>query len=368
MQRQLPGNRRVTLRGHQYEMVFDPNEASPPPVRTPSPPMSPATTMTTTQPAWAIQLEHDLARIQQQAQEEAAQMAQQQRLQGPTIEEVDDNVEDETPSFYVDSTPQLLTEAPAFPGHYQIEFPGEQILGETNSDVSDIDDLEPPPIPRDMRPSGFAMPPLPPRQRMPPPPPRPQPFPEPSFRSWLVDTYKRKELIDQLEVNAPPIASQLDIYTKMKSLQLQTMRMRTEIIDMKKQMREEVQHRERMIDTFGERLQTQQNLFDGLAARLLDSIPRDELRFHAPAFFHDNTNDQNMDEGICPITLEEFHVQAPDQIFLFYSQGAAKRAVYKGSTRKFYSKHIPREEYRESKCKTCRLYGHIQWNCIMYVC
>ncbi len=75
-----------------------------------------------------------------------------------TVEEV----EDDKPLSYVKGTPQPLTEVPAFPGHYQIEFPGEQIEGEMNSDVYEIEEIEPFPIPpRDTRPSGFAMPPPP---------------------------------------------------------------------------------------------------------------------------------------------------------------------------------------------------------------
>ncbi len=69
--------------------------------------------------------------------------------------------EDDKALFYAEGTPQPLTEVPAFPGQYQIEFPREQIEGETNSDISEIEDIEPIPIPpRDTRPSGFTMPPL----------------------------------------------------------------------------------------------------------------------------------------------------------------------------------------------------------------
>ncbi len=75
-----------------------------------------------------------------------------------------------------------------------------------------------------------------------------------------------------------------------------------------------------------------------------------------------------MDEGICPIMLEEFREKAPSQIHLFYSQGSARYAIYKQSQLKFYSKHIPRKEYCEYKCQICLLYGHIQWNCPQYVC
>ncbi len=75
-----------------------------------------------------------------------------------TVEEV----ENDEPLSYVEGTLQPLTEIPAFSGHYQIEFPGEQIEGETNLDVSKIEEIEPLPIPlRDTRPSGFAMPPPP---------------------------------------------------------------------------------------------------------------------------------------------------------------------------------------------------------------
>ena len=72
----------------------------------------------------------------------------------------------------MERTLQPLTEVLAFPGHDQIEFPGEQIEGETNLDISNIEEIKPLPIPpRDTQPSGFAMPPpprrftpLPPRQ------------------------------------------------------------------------------------------------------------------------------------------------------------------------------------------------------------
>jgi len=228
------------------------------------------------------------------------------------VEEVENN----EPLSYAEGTLQPLMEVPAFPGHYQIEFPREQIKGETNSDVSEIEEIKPLPIPpRDTRPSGFTIPspprrftPLSPRQFTSPPPPHVQPFPESSFCSWIADRTKRKELFDKLEANAPPIASQLDIYAKMKLLQLQTVKMRTDIIDMKQQMREEVQHQEQLINHFGEGLQNQQILFDGLASCLLTSIPYDELRLNAPVFFHDNASDHNMDKGIVfgsPVTKPE---------------------------------------------------------------
>ncbi len=102
-----------------------------------------------------------------------------------TVEEVENN----EPLSYAEGTPQPLTEVPAFPGHYQIEFPREQIEGEMNLYVSEIEEIEPLPIPpRDTRPSGFAMPPppcrftpIPPQQFTPPLPPCAQQFPEPSF-------------------------------------------------------------------------------------------------------------------------------------------------------------------------------------------
>ena len=105
-------------------------------------------------PAWAIQLERDLAEIewQEQEQQQVAQLAQQQEVM---VEEVED---DESLS-YMKGTPQPIIKSQAFPGHYQIEFPGEQIEGETNLDVSKIEEIKPLPIPsRDTRPSGFAMP------------------------------------------------------------------------------------------------------------------------------------------------------------------------------------------------------------------
>jgi len=62
-----------------------------------------------------------------------------------TVKEVKDN---DTFS-YVEGTLQPLTEEPTFPGHYQIDFPGEQIEDEMNSN---IEENEPLPIPlRDHR-------------------------------------------------------------------------------------------------------------------------------------------------------------------------------------------------------------------------
>src|SRR6266511_3184804 len=207
MRRHLEENRRVTYRSERHEVVFDPVETSTPPVA--PPPTQPAAPET--RPTWVIKLEQDLAAIQQQErqQQQAAQLAQQQTV---TVEEVEDN----KPLSYVEGTPQPLTEAPAFPGHFQIEFPGEQIEGETNSDVSEIEEIESLPVPpRDTRPSGFAMPPpprrftpLPPRQFTPPPV-HTQPFPELRFRSWLTNERKEKELLNELDANAPSIASQL---------------------------------------------------------------------------------------------------------------------------------------------------------------
>src|SRR6266545_6208851 len=207
-------------------MIFDPVEAATPPCQaTPTPP-SPPPAATETRPAWVIKLEQDLVEIAQQErqQQQATQLMQQETV---TVEEV----EDDEPLSYTEGTPQPLTEALACPGHYQIEFPGEQIEGEMNSDVSEIEEIEPLPVPsRNTRSSGFTMPPtprrftpLPPRQFTPPPPPRAQPFPEPSFCSWLTDNDKRKELIDELTTTTPPIASQLDMYAKLKHLQSQTM-------------------------------------------------------------------------------------------------------------------------------------------------
>src|SRR6266508_6082799 len=117
-------------------------------------PPSPPPATTETQPAWVMKLEQDLAKIarQERQQQQAAQLVQQQTVM---VEEVEDN----EPLSYVEGTPQPLTEVPAFPGHYQIEFPGER---ETNSDVSEIEELDAFPVPpRDTRPSGFAMPPPP---------------------------------------------------------------------------------------------------------------------------------------------------------------------------------------------------------------
>src|SRR6266511_4901112 len=113
------------------------------------------------------------------------------------------------------------------------------------------------------------------------------------------------------------------------------MLMRLGIIDMKKQMKEEAKQeakcQEQQIDQFGEHLQQQQLLFDEFASSLLASIPHNELWLNAPTFFHTHhTDTTNMDEGIRPITLEEFRKKAPDQVYLFYSQGKARHAVYKG--------------------------------------
>src|SRR6266542_5845873 len=133
--RQHLENRRVTYRSERHEVVFDAVKASSPPRQaTPTPPSPPPAT-TETRPAWVMKLEQDLAEIarQERQQQQAAQLAQQQTV---TVEEV----EDDEPLSYMETTPQPLTEVPAFPGHYQIEFPGEQIEGETNSDVSEIEE------------------------------------------------------------------------------------------------------------------------------------------------------------------------------------------------------------------------------------
>src|SRR6266511_1494863 len=115
-----------------------------------------------------------------------------------------------------------------------------------------------------------------------------QPFPELRFRSWLTDDKKKKELSDELNTNAPSIASQLNMYLRLKNLQSETMLTRLGIIDLKKQMKEEAEreakHRDRQIDQFGEHLQWQQLLFDEFASSLLASIPRHELRLNAPTF------------------------------------------------------------------------------------
>ena len=161
-----------------------------------------------------------------------------------TVEEI----EDDEPLSYAEGTPQPLTEVPAFPGHYQIEFPREQIEGETNLDISEIEEIEPLSVPpRDTRPSGFVMPPpprrftpLPPRQFTPPPM-HTQPFPKPRFRSWLTDNKKKKELLDELDINTPSIASQLNMYLRLKDLQSSMMSARLDIINLKKQMKEEAE-------------------------------------------------------------------------------------------------------------------------------
>src|SRR6266498_3607443 len=277
-------------------------------------------------------------------------------------------------------TPQPLRGVLAFPGHYQIEFPREQIEGETNLDISEIEEIEPLSVPpRDTRPSGFVMPPPPrrftplPPQQFTPPPIHMQPFPEPRFRSWLADDRKKKELLDELDTNAPSIALQLNMYLRLKNLQSEMMSTRLGIIDLKKQMKEEAEqeakHCDRQIDPFGEHLQRQQLLFDEFASSLLASIPRNELRLNALIFFNTHhTDTTNMDEGIRPITYEEFQEKAPSQMHLFYSQGRARHGVYKESKLRFYSRHIPREQYRERKCPLCLFYGHLQWSCPDYIC
>src|SRR6266498_2284724 len=214
--------------------------------------------------------------------------------------------------------------------------------------------------------------PLPPRQFTPPPI-HTQPFPELRFRSWLTDDKKKKELLDELDTNAPSIASQLNMYSHLKNLQSETMSTRLGIIDLKKQMKEEAEReakrRDRQIDQFGEHLQWQQLLFDEFASSLLASIPRNELWLNAPIFFNaHHTDTTNMDKGIRPITYEEFLEKAPSQVHFFYSQGKARHGVYKESKLKFYSRHIPREQYSEFKCQLCLFYGHIQWSCPDYVC
>src|SRR6266540_2639191 len=143
MQRHLEENRYMvtyTGRSERHKVVFNPVETSTPPVV--APPTPQPTAATEMRSAWVIKLEQDLAAIQQQEQQQqqAAQLAQQQTV---TIEEV----EDDEPLSYAEGTPQPLTEVPAFPGHYQIEFPGEQIEGETNLDVSEVEELESLPVP-----------------------------------------------------------------------------------------------------------------------------------------------------------------------------------------------------------------------------
>src|SRR6266545_7168824 len=214
--------------------------------------------------------------------------------------------------------------------------------------------------------------PLPPRQFTPPPM-HTQPFPEPRFRNWLANNNKKKELLNELDTNAPLIAKQLDMYLRLKNLQSETMSTRLGIIDLKKQMKEEAEReakrRDRQIDQFGEHLQRQQILFDEFASSLLASIPRNELWLNAPTFFNiHHTDTTNMDEGIRPITYEEFREKAPSQMHLFYSQGRARHGIYKESKLKFYLRHIPREQYCEFKCQLCLFYGHIQWSCPDYVC
>ncbi len=137
---------RVTFRSERHEMILDPVEASTPPRQATPPvatPPSPPPATTETRPTWVIKLEQDLAEIarQERQQQQTAQLAQQQET--VTVEEV----EDDEPLSYAEGTPQPLTEVLALPGHYQIEFPGEQIEGETNSDVSKIEEIEPLPVP-----------------------------------------------------------------------------------------------------------------------------------------------------------------------------------------------------------------------------
>ena len=87
--------------------------------------------------------------------------------------------------------------------------------------------------------------------------------------------------MDMLETTTPLIASQLAMYAKLKNLQSQMMSTRLDIIELKKQMNEEAQHkaqrRERQIDQFGECLQCQQLLFDEFASSLRASILHNEL-------------------------------------------------------------------------------------------
>src|SRR6266508_6390889 len=127
------------------------------------------------------------------------------------------------------------------------------------------------------------------------------------------------------------------------------MLMRLGIIDLKKQMKEEAKQeakcQEQQIDQFGEHLQRQQLLFDEFASSLLASIPHNELQLNAPTFFNTHyTDTTNMDQGIRPITYEEFREKVPSQMHLFYSQGRAQHGVYKESKLKFYSRHIPCEQ------------------------
>ena len=288
MQRCLHGDsRHVTIQSERHEMVFDPIEASTPPRQATPPvaalPSPPPAVQTETRPAWVIKLEQDLVEIEQQErqQQQATQLVQQHTV---TVEEV----ENDEPLSYVEGTLQPLTEIPAFSGHYQIEFPGEQIEGETNSDISEIEELKSLPVPpRDTRPSGFAMPPpprkftpLPPRQFTPPPM-HTQPFPEPRFRSWLDNNNRKKELLNELDTNAPLIASQLDMYLRLKNLQSTTMSTRLGIINLKKQMKEEAEReakrRKQQIDQFG-------NAFNGNNSSSTSLLQASWLPFPATSY------------------------------------------------------------------------------------
>src|SRR6266542_72633 len=111
------------------------------------------------------------------------------------------------------------------------------------------------------------------------------------------------------------------MYLRLKNLQSEMMLTRLGIIKLKKQMKEEAEreakHREQQIDQFGERLQQQQLLFDEFASSLLASIPCNELRLNAPTFFHMHTDNNNMDEGLHPLTLEEFREKRRQVRFTF---------------------------------------------------
>src|SRR6266540_5753425 len=104
---------------------------------------------------------------------------------------------------------------------------------------------------------------------------------------------------------------------------------------LKKQMNEEAQHkaqcREQQINQFGECLQHQQLLFNKFASSLLASILHNELWLNAPTFFHKNTGNHNMNEGLRSLMLDEFCVKASKQIHLFYLQGTTRKAIYKES-------------------------------------
>ena len=235
---------------------------------------------------------------------------------------------------------------------------------------SDVEGIEPFPIPlRDIWPSGFVIPPLPPRQSTPPPPTCAQPFPEAALRGWMLNQQKWEELIAKLHTSNALAALQLENYTKMKCTNLNCAMLEEDVHALRRHIEEEVKKTKLQIEWIEEALQDQQNVHKQITASFISSIPHDIIQQNAPHFFSNNTpNDEYMDKGICPHTYKEFKRKAPQQLVLYYSQSTAATAIYKESRPGFYSCHVPHTKYSDYLCEKCHLYGHVKWDCPWHIC